>query len=288
MYDLGSVVPLGIEIRDTTGTLANASAVAVTVTLPDGTTSTPAVTNPTTGTYQSYYTTTLPGRHTARWVATGTNATTHTAEFDVWPADPRFAISLAEAREALNLPATDTSQDAELRLFIAAATWVIEDITGPIIGTASYTEQHHPSGSRIVLYQARPVTFTSVKEYDGSTVTTLSKVATPDVATDDTFTVDEATSILTRRTNGGAEVDFAPEVWVTYTAGTTATPTNVVLAARELVQRSFGESQQGGLPAFEGEPERDEPLASTPSGFLVPERVVQWLTPHAREMGGFA
>lgn len=287
MYDLGSIAPLGLEIRDSTGALANASSVTVTVTLPDGSTNAPSVTNPSTGTYQANYTTTQAGHHTARWVATGTNAVTHTIAFDVWPTDPRFIISLAEARDALNLPASDTSNDDELRLFIAAATLVIEDVVGPIVGGASYTEQHRPSGSKVVLYKARPLTFTSVKEYTGGTATTLTQAATPDVATDNQFTVDPATSVLTRRYAGGAECDFGDEVWVTYTAGASTVPSNVLIAARELVQRSYGESQQGGLPAFDGSSEGDEPLVSTPSGWLIPERVMQWLAPHDREMGGF-
>ena len=70
-YDLGDVATLAVQIKDSTGTLANAGALAATITLPDGTTTTPTVSNPSTGNYQISYITTQLGRHGIRWVATG-------------------------------------------------------------------------------------------------------------------------------------------------------------------------------------------------------------------------
>lgn len=190
-------------------------------------------------------------------------------------------ITLQQATDALNIDEELTADKAtELQQFIDAATIVVEDVTGPVNGVQTFTEQHDGGRPVIPLHQKHPVEFTSVVEYPGGNTLTLA--ATPDDAGD--FTVDTAKSTITRR---GAW--FADEVWVTYTAGLTEPPENVVRAMCELVARSYGESQQGGLPAFQGGgPETDEPLVSTPSGYLIPERVLQWLTPNTKLLGGFA
>ena len=59
MYDLGDVVSLSVNVVDSAGAAANATAVVCTVTLPDGTTATPDVTNSATGTYTIAYTPTV-------------------------------------------------------------------------------------------------------------------------------------------------------------------------------------------------------------------------------------
>lgn len=82
-YDLGDPVALSINIRDAAGALANAGAVVLTVTLPDGTSATPLVTNAGTGVYTAVYTPTIVGRYVAAWVATGANANAYTTDFVV-------------------------------------------------------------------------------------------------------------------------------------------------------------------------------------------------------------
>lgn len=291
-YDLGSIVPLRGEVRDAAGALANATSVVVHVTLPDGTAAagspfTP--TNPSTGIYQYDYTTVQAGRHQRRWVASGTNADTWGPDpFDVWPVNSRFAISVDEARSALNLATGNDANDEEIRLFIASATHIIEDVTGPIFGTDTFTEQHHPTTARLILDHAHPVTFGSVVSYSNGSPTTLTKANTPDAATNDQFTVDPATHTITRRAAGGPEQQWGDEVWVTYTAGMTTVPFNLILAARELVQYSFGLSQQAARPSFEGTGVTPGELVPTPSGYLIPYRVMAWLKPHEQLRVGFA
>ena len=62
-YDLGDVATLAVQIKDSTGTLANAGALAATITLPDGTTTTPTVSNPSTGPVCRYRCHRLPPKH---------------------------------------------------------------------------------------------------------------------------------------------------------------------------------------------------------------------------------
>jgi hypothetical protein len=104
MVDLGDVVPLTVQIRDANGVLANATAVTLTITLPDGTTISPAPANPSVGLYQVDYVTVMEGRHIVRWVATGNNASAYTDSFDVRPVNPPLILSLSAAKAAINTP----------------------------------------------------------------------------------------------------------------------------------------------------------------------------------------
>lgn len=118
-YDLGDPVGLSVNIRDAAGALANAGAVTLTVTLPDGTTTAPTVTNTGTGIYTATYTPTVAGLFGAMWVATGANASAYRDSFTVMPAEVPL-VSLDDAKSRLNITTTDN--DEELRRVIAAAT----------------------------------------------------------------------------------------------------------------------------------------------------------------------
>lgn len=95
-YDLGDVVSLSFEIRDSSGVLADASAVTLTMTLPDGTTQPLNPTHPSTGVYTATYSPPGIGRYRACLVATGANAGSHTTG---------FTVTSGEAVEALISPA---------------------------------------------------------------------------------------------------------------------------------------------------------------------------------------
>lgn len=118
-YDLGDVVALAVEIRDAAGALANAGSIALTVTLPDGTTASVSTANPSTGTYTANYTPTVAGVYGALWVATGANASAHRDSFTVLPAEVPL-VSLDDVKARLNI--TDTDNDEELRRIMAAAS----------------------------------------------------------------------------------------------------------------------------------------------------------------------
>jgi hypothetical protein len=50
-YDLGDTVPLSVDVTTSAGVLVNCATMVLTVTLPDGTTATPSLTNTPTGSY---------------------------------------------------------------------------------------------------------------------------------------------------------------------------------------------------------------------------------------------
>jgi len=266
-YDLGDVAALSIQVKDSTGTLANGGAVVATVTLPDATTQTPTVTNPSTGVYSVQYTPTLVGRHAIRWVITGVNAGAFSDAFDVAAADLRGLISLQDAKDALNIPASSTSNDDELRLFVSAATQVIEYLAGNIL-TQTVSDVFDGGYSTVLLTQQPINSVTSVTE-NGTTLPAAS------------YAVNLAAGTVSRII-GTTWYSFLPgkqNVTVNYSTGSAIVPASVQLAARELVRHWWQFGQQGNRPAF-GASTIGEYDGIMVNGYAVPNRVIQLLAPH--------
>src|SRR5690606_30848525 len=101
---------------------------------PDGTSVSPAPTvSYADGTFSAAFLADQPGRYVLHWTDT-TDTLTHTDILDVWPADPRFLISLDVAATGLRWRPADKVKNLEsLRLYVAAATEVIEDIVGAVL-----------------------------------------------------------------------------------------------------------------------------------------------------------
>jgi hypothetical protein len=275
-YDLGAIVPLGTTVRDASGALANAGNMQVTVTLPDNTTTTvPSVAPTSTGTYAYDYPTTLAGRHTVRWVATGVNAGAYVDVFDVREAAPALLFSLAAAKAKLDIPATSTGSDEELREFIEATTAAVEFFVGPV---ARRTVQQVVRGDRDAwVLHTTPVL----------AVTAITPLQTWQQAIDVSgLDVDTHTGIL-RRTDG--LWFYSGDYRVTYTAGRAIVPPNVSLAAKLILQHlwrtNYGASR--GLTGIGG---GDDFLATeqVPGfGYAIPNRALQLLQAD-RDPGGFA
>lgn len=234
-----------------------------TVTLPDGTTAAATVARTGLGTYRATLTTTLPGRHTVRWTSTtASDDTPYTDIADVWPADPRLIISLADARAALNNP--PTTADDEIRLYIAAATEQIEDRIGPVLAD-TVTETRSGDGRLCIALDKLPTAIASVVE-DG---TTLAATA---------YSLDES-GILWRGSHKGGgcwSSTSTRNVVITYTVGGTTVAPGVVKAAREMVKHQYGVSQQAARPSFDDG--SGEPAYSPQSSWFA---ILDALTPHA-------
>lgn len=132
MIDLGQVYEATLSVTDASGAPANPSAATLTITLPDGTTVTPAVTLPpaVTGLLAVDYPTVQAGLHKAAWVTSGPA----TAAVDYFSVRQYVSIiSLAEAKEHLNKKLGASAADGELRRFMMAATEVIESKAGTCV-----------------------------------------------------------------------------------------------------------------------------------------------------------
>jgi hypothetical protein len=118
-WDVGDTVPLTIEIVDAAGAPAPATGVVLTITDPDGVTSTPSLANPQTGRYSYDFVPAAAGLYRVMWRSTSP-ATAWGDVLDVRPA-LGGVISLADAKQHLNKSQVQTIDDEELRPVIAAA-----------------------------------------------------------------------------------------------------------------------------------------------------------------------
>lgn len=265
-FDLGDVVPLTIDITDITGHLADAGAVVLTIGLPDGTSVTPSVLNPSTGRYQVDYPTTQAGPHSVRWVATGANASAHTDAFDVRPGTPGYIISLASAKTQLKIPQSDTSQDEQLREFVEATAYVIENHRKEVIVRRTVIEDHfiRESASKLLLRLTPVISLGAVTTVDGGTSWNVADLH-----------VTSATGLVVGKSSMGT-VSFIGNIQVTYVAGRTIIPANYTLAARIIVQHLWettrGNPRTGPWPGGQ-----EDTTQIFGMGFAIPNRALQLL-----------
>jgi len=236
-FDLGDVVPLSITITGEDGQPANATAVHVTITTPDGTAATVGPITPSaTGVYDHDYETVQAGRHVVRWLATGANASAYSDAFEVEPADGGAWISLDDVRA--HLKRDNTVADEKLRGFRDAACRMIEDRMGPV---APVTRASDGRGCMVIL--ERPVvSVTSVVQLPGGAAVPAADA----VAGTDGWALDAGAGLLALSRSYG-------RVRVTYRAGRSPLPGNFRLAALELTAHLWRTSQHntsGGRPSL--------------------------------------
>lgn len=250
------------------GEAAAQNAVTLTVTRPDGATATPDVTYED-GTFSATLAATLPGRYLLAWADADDNLA-YTDTVEVWPGDPRFLISFDDAVHALQWRTADVAAYADdLRLYIAAATPIIEDIAGAILVR---TVVDIRDGGRIgVTLSKRPSEITSVEVND-----------IPITG----YVVNERAQIVYRGRYDELFERGRQIVKVTYKTGSAEIPPNIQLGTRELVRHLWQIGQQiiDGKPIEYG----DRPMGLTPSGFAVPKRVIELCSATAHRMPGIA
>jgi hypothetical protein len=132
----GAQVPLAFLLTDTSGNPQNAgslSSVTCTVTQPDGTTATPAVSLASTGNYEATFTSAQAGHHLVLWLSTDSTYPGAFADtFEVQPQQDPTIVSLAEAKSILHMTST-TEFDAVIQGYNAAATNWVEYVCGPVV-----------------------------------------------------------------------------------------------------------------------------------------------------------
>lgn len=263
-FDLGAVVPLGTQVKDADGALANAGSMALTITLPDTTTVSVSSVSPTsTGIYTYDYATVQAGRHTARWVATGLNAGAYTDSFDVREATPPGILSLADAKAHLNK--TDTTDDDEIRSWVESITSGIEGLCGPVV-VQTVTERHRFRRAATIVLRRPPVLSLT------SATAVLTAGTSYDVAD---LTVDPVTGLV-ERPDGG--VLYGPLTFV-YEAGRRVIPAAMTSAGRIILQHLWRTQQGPGRPQLgTGDFDVSEPVQGF--GYAIPNRALQLLEPY--------
>lgn len=266
MIDVGDTIPFAADVRDADGVLANAVTVTLTLTLPDGTTATPTVTNPpsSTGHYGYDYPTVQAGSHDARWLFTFTGGltTSLTQHYDVRPTATGALVSLADAKEQLKI--TATTWDERIRGFISSATQVIERHTGCATYRRTEIEDHRITNASpsLVLKKSPAISVTSVAAVGGTT--------TWDTAA---LYLSKSSGIVTVKSGSW----FSGHVEVTYVAGSLIIPMNYVDAAMMIVEHLW-QTRRGdkGSPR----PGAQEDTIVIPGlGFAVPRAALELLGP---------
>lgn len=292
MYEIGRPVPLTIQLTNAAGTVVNAATVALTLIPPPDVNGVPqapivlTVTNPpaTLGLYTYDYYPMVAGRFTYLWQTT--NPTVAWGDsFDVVDSSAaRGIVGLTDMRARLKL--TSTAQDEDLRALIISMTEVVEDVVGPVLVRnvselydlghvrnrsysvhAGYWFPFQQNKPEIVLSQRPVLALVSI-------VGILSRGITYDVSTVD---LDKPTGIIRQIDDSG----FIGPVRITYTVGRPIIPNNILEGTREIIRHQW-ESRRG---AAQPRPvQGSEDMVATPSGFLIPNRAMEWLNPSRREL----
>ena len=284
-YDLGGVAVLNWAVTDINGAPAAPAGITATLTLPDGSTmaATPAVVS--TGVYQAFYPTTQSGRHTFRWVATGTagpgvGVGAGVDSFDVEAATAGTILSMADCRETLNISATDTTYDTRIRAYNSAITGVVEKFCGPVV-VRTVTERYLESGeSEIIMLRKVPTYQPASQPYP---IISITPVLTYGLIYDlSLLTVD--TQVGTLRHTAGLPFWNGPYD-ITYCAGRPIVPDNIMTACR-IILRHMWALERGGTGAASQYASDD---VSMIMGYAIPNRALELLdAPGSRDPGGIA
>lgn len=276
--DLGDVYRLTWTNLSPAGAPVNAGAVTVTITLPDETVfTTPPVAPTGTGVYQYDYQTLQAGRHSARWVGTGTNPGAQADVFDVRPASPPYLVSLADAKKQLNI--TNTADDEELRQVVEAATAAVERHLDMAVVMRTVVEHRDMGNPAICREPGVLQKFTVTKK----PIASLTSVVSADgLTTWDVANMRGTDTGVVKVLNGS--VVYGPVV-ITYKAGLQVIPANYLEAAETIIQHVW-QNQRGGSKGAPRPGGMDTPGAGfTSFGYYLPNAALEML---GDRVGGIA
>lgn len=263
MIGYGAIYPVAFDVYDDTGALTNAATVTLAITLPDGTTVTPAVSTPAvTGKYRLPYQTTMAGRHTLHAETTGP-VTVYDDEFDVGVTPWCAIVSLADAKQQLNMDLADTSDDDELRQYVAGVTGAVEQYLHETIVRQTVTDEIELRGQpRFRLWSAPVISLTSMTSWDG------------------TQTWDVSQMRVSR--SGMVRVLAGPRIWglvdIAYLAGYQVIPVNYRQGALVILQHVW-ETQRGQGTIMTGVIGVEEHYRQPGEFFTVPNKAKEWFGP---------
>jgi len=288
----GQPVPLTFPLADASGNPVNAvsgtGAVTCTVTLPDQTTATPTVTNPAVGTYTATGPSGQAGHYLVAWSCTdATYPGGLTDAYNVSGLSEVSILSLAEARRALRISASDTSEDDFIRDFNPAVTNVVEWWCGPVLVQTVVEELR--AGGLTVMLSKPPVlnllAWTSVPaEFSADTsrvVPVPPSPMFPVMIYGPTYPLAQLHVNKTRsevRHTAGLPFYYGPYLWM-YSAGRPVVPDCILDGSRAILRHLYSMERGGQGGAAIGQ--ADEETTMTPFGFAVPNRALEMMAPEA-------
>lgn len=270
MFDVGDTLPFSARLYDAPpedgGQPVNAVSATLTVTLPDGTSPAPISVSPAAvGVYQHDYVSTLAGQHIGRWLfaMAGGKTTSYVETFDVREANPGYIVSLTDTKRHLNIPASSTVDDEELRGYIEAATKVVENYRDEVIVRRTVVDQFFTEAARRIWLRSVPViSLTSIARADAS------------------YTWDPL-SLLVDTRSGAVTVSMGPSFYgdliSTYVAGYQVIPANYTLAAKIIIGHLWEIQRQPSIGAAGFFGSGDAEAVPSGLGFAVPNRAIELL-----------
>ena len=298
-FDLGDPVPLSIPVTDTAGNPQNTNGtVTLTITQPDqttqvfsGTPTSAQITNPSVGIYQlaGGFPAVQAGHHLVAWTVTGTFPGGFNDTFEVWPAQDPTILSLAEAKEILRIPTTNTQYDGIVRGYNRAISEWVEYVCGPVV-VQTITEVL-PADYMVVALSKPPVisltNWTTTPSFlAGSGIPVPSPpspmypmriygITYPGTA----LSLDPARGTV--RHQAGLPFIFGEYVWQ-YQAGRPVIPYGIYEANKIALKHLFAVERGGMAGGGQANYGMTETSAqATGFGFSVPNRAVELLTPYS-------
>jgi hypothetical protein len=273
-YALGATVRLKFTVTDATGALVAPSSVVLTLQKPDGT-QTPysSLVNDSTGLYHQDLTVTdLSQLGHYQYVLTTTNpGQVSPGELDVFDPFEVMVLPLQDAKQAVNIPATDTTDDDEITGMLAALESGLEKITGGPLITRTITERVEAThGQSTLVLRRRPVVaVNSIVGVDSGMSLTLTDLD-----------IDTTTGIV-RRKRDLPFLSWGPYFTVTYTAGWGTIVQPAIQQAARVIFQNWWETQRGpaGHPMMGGE----ETAEVFGMPYPVPTRALWMLAPFTLE-----
>lgn len=241
----------------------------------------------TAGDYQAEWIITFPGGGKQTFPSVGYTSVSIQENLSTSSSYGRL-VSLGDLTRYLQIPSGDKTQQGLLLTFMDSATQVIEYITGPL--TATQVERVFNGGGESILLPHKYVqSIQQVFENRGLTNYILTEQPLGQSTDAFGYTWDRSINKIVRRGFGGGVTLFPPgvdNVVVSYTAGVSVIPANVVQATLELIKHWWQLGQQGnrapfGAPADAASDETGAVIA----GFAVPNRVIELLKPTKRTPG---
>lgn len=275
-YPVGQPIRFSTIVKDVSGSLVTPSSIVLTIQKPDATLqnySTPGIDG--TGLYHQDVPTsdlTLVGHYQYKWVTTGSGAGVQFGAFDVFDPFDVLLISLQDAKDHLNIPSTDTTQDTEIQGMIDAIRENIESAThGPIV-TRSVTERVEADNYGTVLMVSKRPLVSVVSITDTQTGTLISS---GDVE------LDTQAGIIRRRLSLPF-LGLSNIYTVVYLSGWgSVVPASINLAGK-IILTHLWETQRGptAQPSLGGM----ETTMIPGMGFAIPNRAAELLKPFAEEV----
>lgn len=293
-FYINSPVPLTFLLTDAGGNPADPASIqpVCTVTLPDQTTASPAVTHTGTGTFISTGPATQAGHYLVAWSCTdATSPGGFTDAYDIRALAETSLLSLADAKRALRIAASDTSEDDFVTEFCRSVTSIVEWWCGPV-NVQPVTERLPAGGLTIQLSKPPVISLTAWTTIPAGLATAGIAVPNPPSPMFPTrvfgvsypLTQLYADPVLGTVTHtSGLPFYYGEYIW-SYTAGRPVVPDCISSGFKAILRHIFGMERGGVSSGALGA--GDETTTLTPMGYAVPNRALELMA--AERPGGGA